>query len=256
MEEPRIMPAARVISAPFSHLSVQSLCVTIAGQLVVRDVSLEVSQGEIVGLLGRDGAGKTSCFDAIAGTSRTSRGQVRLNGMDVTGWPIDRRARSGLAYLCEDVSTFRGLTVEENILAALELAEPIEISRRARLEELLHELQLERVRYQLATTISGGERRRCEVARALALSPGIFLLDEPFKGLDPLSIQSTKHLIATLKCLGIGVLMSDYDLRALVGVMDRAYVLHRGQVIFSGTTAELLADDDVRQLYLGKTFVL
>lgn len=248
--------AAGAKAALFGQLSVESLSVTIAGQRILRDVSLEVREGEIVGLLGRDGSGKTSCFDAIAGLSRPTSGQVRLNGADVSRLPIDRRARMGLAYLCEEVSIFRGLTVEQNILAALELSEPLEADRTARLQELLRDLQLEGVRHQLATTVSGGERRRCEVGRALALKPSIMLLDEPFRGLDPFSIQSTKHLIITLRRLGIGVLISDYDVRDLVHVMDRAYVLDRGEVIFNGTTAELLADDNVRELYLGKTFVL
>jgi lipopolysaccharide export system ATP-binding protein len=256
MEELGVASATAALPAQFSHLSVTSLSVRIEGQQILQDVSLEVSQGEIVGLLGRDGAGKTCCFDAIAGLSRPNHGQVRLNGIEVTGWSIDRRARAGLAYLCEDVSIFRGLTVEENILAALELGKPINEVRAARLRELLHDLQLDAVRLQRATTISGGERRRCEVARALAMNPAIILLDEPFRGLDPFSIRSTKELITSLKRSAIGVLISDYDVRDLVEVMDRAYVLHGGEVIFGGSTAELLANDDVRRFYLGKTFIL
>jgi lipopolysaccharide export system ATP-binding protein len=256
VEQLRHTPTTGLEPAQFGHLTVESLNVTIAGRSVLRDVSLEVREGEVVGLLGRDGSGKTSCFDAIAGLSRLNGGHVRLNGIDVSSWPIDRRARVGLAYLCEDVSIFRGLTVEENILAALELSEPTDAGRTARLQELVRELNLEGVRKQLATTVSGGERRRCEVARALALKPSIMLLDEPFRGLDPFSVQSTKSLIGTLKRLGIGVLISDYDVRDLVHVIDRAYVLDRGRVIFQGTAAELLADANVRELYLGKTFVL
>lgn len=256
MEQLRIVPGPSPNHARFCELSVKDLSVKIAGRVVLQEISLDVSEGEVVGLLGRDGAGKTSCFDAIAGSLRTSSGRVRLNGVDVSGYPIDRRAQLGLAYLCEDVSTFRGLTVEENILAALELSEPSPRVRAARLEELLHDFQLERVRQQAATTISGGERRRCEVARALSLDPAIMLLDEPFRGLDPFSIESTKTVIDVLKRRGLGILVSDYDLRDLVGAMDRAYVLHQGEMIFSGTTAELLADEDVRELYLGRTFHL
>src|SRR6478672_146634 len=177
MEQLRITPIPARPARQFSELTVTSLSLTIAGQPILRDVSLEVAPGEIVGLLGRDGAGKTCCFDVIAGLTRASRGQVRLGGVDVTGWPVDRRARAGLAYLCEDVSIFRGLTVEENILAALEIGGASQAARAARLRDLLRQLQLDSVRSQLATTISGGERRRCEVGRALAMSPAIMLLD-------------------------------------------------------------------------------
>lgn len=240
----------------FGHLSVHSLCARVGGRQVLSQVSLQVAQGEIVGLVGRDGAGKTTFFEALVGLTPATSGQVCLSGIDITGWPIDRRARLGLAYLSEDVSIFRGLTVEENILAALETfgLEPTELQ--TRLETLLADFELILVRRQLATTLSGGERRRCEVARAMALSPSILLLDEPFRGLDPTSIASTKHLIGCLKAGHVGVLVSDYDLHDLLELTDHVYVLDQGHLIFSGSADELLSDAHVRRVFLGESFSL
>jgi len=240
----------------FGHLSVQSLCAQAGGREVLSRVSLQVAQGEIVGLVGPDGAGKTTCFEALAGLTPATSGHVSLSGLDVTDWPINRRAKLGLAYLSADVSIFRGMTVEENILAALETSEIESEERATHLKTLLVDFELTLVRGQLATTLSGGERRRCEVARAMALSPTILLLDEPFKGLDPTSIASTKRLIGGLKSRHVGVLVSDYDLRDLLELTDRVYVLDQGRLIFSGSADQLLSDANVRRVFLGESFSL
>jgi lipopolysaccharide export system ATP-binding protein len=237
----------------FGLLWVDDLTVGAGGKPVLTRVSLEVAPGEIVGLLGRDGAGKTSCFQAIAGLIPTVSGRVSLNGEEMTNWPADRRARLGLAYLPEDVSIFRNLTCEENILVALESRETSVINRNSRLETLLADFELKVVRHQPAMSLSGGERRRCEVARSMALKPSVLMLDEPFKGLDPTSIASVKGMIANLKEQGVGVLVSDYDLPDLLQLLDRSYLLHEGRLIFSGSVEQLLSSPDVRAVYLGET---
>jgi len=240
----------------FGEVSVESLSAEFGGRKFLAEVSLRVAQGEVVGLLGRDGAGKTICFQAIAGLVPATSGGIYLHGLNVTGWPIDRRARMGLAYLPEEISIFRGLTVEENILLTLEASEPSPAARLQRLEALLANFELTVVRDQLATTISGGERRRCEIARAMALNPTIVLLDEPFRGLDPTSVASTKRAIGALRQHHVGVLVSDYDLHDLIDLLDRVYVLHHGKLIFSGTANQLMVDPQVREMYLGKSFAL
>ena len=246
----------RVGTSDFGHLSVRSLSIRIGRQTVLDQISLEVGQGEIVGLLGRDGSGKTTCFEALAGLASAAAGQVLLNGVEIIGWPIDRRAKLGLAYLSEDVSIFRELTVEENILLPLEASTNDAAERCRRLEELLADFELTVVRRQLATTLSGGERRRCEVARAMALSPKILLLDEPFKGLDPTSVASVRRLIESLRKHQVGVLVSDYDLHDLLDLTDRVYLIHKGRLIFSGVPDQLLEDPDARQVFLGAHFSL
>ena len=234
----------------------RSLSAEAGGRRVLSQVSLEVDKGEIVGLLGRDGAGKTSCFEALAGLLPATSGRVYLNGIDITDWPLDRRARCGLTYLPEETSVFRGLTVEENIALALEVSEMRPADQGSRLETLLTEFELLRVRCQLASTVSGGERRRCEVARAMALKPTVLLLDEPFRGLDPTSIESVKRLIGSLKSCQVGVVASDYDLHDLLELTDRVYVVHDGQLIFRGSPQQLVADSDVRKVFLGESFAL
>jgi len=234
-------------------LSVDDLTVNLTGQSVLADVSLDVAAGEIVGLLGRDGAGKTACFQAITGLIRTTSGRVTLSGADVTNWPADLRARHGLAYLPEGVSIFRGLTCEENILMALESPAASDFDPHEVLEKLLEDFELTVVRHQSAISLSGGERRRCEVARSMALKPSVMMLDEPFKGLDPTSITSTARMIASLRESGVGVLVSDYDLPDLLKLLDRVYLLHQGQLIFSGSVEMLLSNSDVRRVYLGET---
>ena len=240
----------------FGHLSVRSLSIRIGRRTVLDQISLEVAQGEIVGLLGRDGSGKTTFFEALAGLASAAAGQVLLNGVDITRWPIDRRAKLGLAYLSEEVSIFRDLTVEENILLPLEASVNNAAERDRRLEELLAEFELTVMRRQLATTLSGGERRRCEVARALALRPKILLLDEPFRGLDPTSVASVRRLIESLRRRQVGVLVCDYDLHDLLDLTDRVYLLHEGRLIFSGMPDRLLEDAEARRVFLGERFSL
>lgn len=250
------LPAKRLHDSncrPAGQLSVDDITVRAGGRPVLARVSLEVAAGEIVGLLGRDGAGKTACFQAIAGLIPTASGRVSLNGADVTDWPADRRARLGLAYLPEDMSIFRGLTCEENILMALESPAASVVDHGLLLEKLLADFELTVVRHQPAMTLSGGERRRCEVARSMALEPTILMLDEPFKGLDPTSIASTMRLITSLRERAVGVLVSDYDLPDLLELLDRVYLLHEGQLIFSGSVDQLLSNPDARRVYLGET---
>ncbi|WP_205481540.1 LPS export ABC transporter ATP-binding protein [Sphingomonas arenae] len=241
--------------APAASLEVQDLSLTIEGRAVLRDLSLRVERGEVVALLGRDGAGKTLCFQAIAGLAPHNAGRMRLGQWDVTEWPADERARKGLSYLPEEDCIFHGLTVAENIALALELNEG-EAERSADLERLLAAFRLSALRDQPASTLSGGERRRCEVARAMAACPAILMLDEPFRGLDPLAVAEIRRLLLQLKGEGVGVLVSDYDLHDLYDVMDRAYVLHEGTLVFSGNRDALLSDPEVRRLYLGETFKL
>lgn len=241
----------------FGHLSVQSLTVRIDRRVILDRISFEVAQGEIVGLVGRDGAGKTTCFEALAGLRPIADGHVLLNNVEVTEWPIDCRAKIGLAYLSEDVSIFRDLTVEENILLPLERFVTHDASERSRrLNEILADFELDGVRDQVATSLSGGERRRCEVARAMALNPTILLLDEPFRGLDPTSVASTRRLIDSLREHDVGVLVSDYDLHDLLALTDRVYLLHEGRLLFSGSSDQLLENAEARRLFLGDGFSL
>ena len=243
---------AREATGPaLANLSVHGLTKRFHGHPVLDDVSLSISRGEVVALLGRDGAGKSVCFETIAGLVRPDSGRILLDGIDITGLPTYRRARLGLSYLPEGQSIFRGLSVGENIEAVLEVSEPDHARRRARLELILADFHLGSLRDRSALTLSGGERRRCEIARAMAASPSIMLLDEPFAGIDPISIDDIKHVIVGLRRSGVGVLMTDYDLHDLLDMMDRAYVLHEGRLIFSGGPAELLGDERVRALYLG-----
>lgn len=247
---------ARYHKLEFGHLSTEGVNFAVGRQQILSDISLQVASNEIVGLLGRDGSGKTCLYELLAGLVAPTAGRVFLNGADITDCNADGRARHGLAYLPEEPSIFRELTVEQNIRLALDIVEPDERSRYAQLEKLLDSFQLQLVRSQAATSLSGGERRRCEVARALAAQPVILMMDEPFRGLDPMSVVEVAKAVRSLREQGIGVLVSDYDLHDLIDLIDRAYVLHDGRVIFSGTAAELVADPGVRHLYLGESFAL
>jgi lipopolysaccharide export system ATP-binding protein len=220
---------------------------------VIQDVSLDLAPGEVVALLGPNGSGKTTCFYAIAGLVAPEAGQVLIDGQDVTGLPMYRRARLGLGYLPQEMSIFRGLTVEDNILAILELAEPAP-ARRARLEELLGEFGLTHLRRAPALALSGGERRRVEIARCLAARPAYVLLDEPFAGVDPIAVGEIRGLVLGLKERGIGVLITDHNVRETLEIVDRAYILHDGRVLMSGTVAEVIRDEAVRRVYLGQSF--
>lgn len=219
---------------------------------VLRDLTIKVQAGEIVGLFGPDGAGKTTCFEVILGLIRPDFGRILLNGVDITQLPTYRRAVLGLAYLPQEPGIFRGLTVAQNIRAMLELSEPEPHARRERLEQLLREFNLNHLRDRKATLLSGGERRRCEIVRALALDPSIMLLDEPFAGIDPITIAEIESLIRQLKARGAGILITDYNFHEMMELVDCAYVLVDGQILFEGTPDALVADEAVRKLYLGQ----
>ena len=221
---------------------------------VIRDVSLELGRGEVVALLGPNGSGKTTCFYAIAGLVTPEAGAVSIDGQDVTLWPMYRRAKRGIGYLPQEMSIFRGLSVEDNIMAILEISIDNPLQRRERLEELLSEFSIEHLRRAPALSLSGGERRRVEIARCLAADPSYLLLDEPFAGVDPIAVGEIRTLVADLKKRGIGVLITDHNVRETLEIVDRAYILHDGHVLMSGTTEEVVADENVRRVYLGQNF--
>ena len=240
----------------FRGLAVVSIAKAYDKRLVLADVSLEVARGEVVGLLGPNGAGKTTCFYSIMGLVRPDAGRILLNGDDITGLPMYRRAILGLGYLPQETSIFRGLTVAQNISAVLELVEPDSDVRADRLEALLQEFHIGHLRDAPAMALSGGERRRCEIARALAADPSIMLLDEPFAGIDPISIADIRTLVRALKNRDIGVLITDHNVRETLDIVDRACIIYDGKVLFQGSPAALVADPNVRRLYLGEGFSL
>ena len=237
-------------------LSVVSIAKSYDKRTVLSDVSLSVGRGEVVGLLGPNGAGKTTCFYSIMGLVKPDSGRIMLDGADITGLPMYRRAILGLGYLPQETSIFRGLTVEQNISSVLELAEPDKAQRAERLEFLLDEFGLTKLRSAAAMALSGGERRRCEIARALAATPSIMLLDEPFAGIDPISIADIRDLVKDLKQRQIGVLITDHNVRETLDIVDRACIIYDGRVLFAGRPQELVADENVRRLYLGEGFSL
>lgn len=223
---------------------------------VVNDVSLDIQQGEVVGLLGPNGAGKTTTFYILVGLTRPDYGRVLLDGEDITDLPMYLRARSGISYLPQEPSVFRKLTVEENLLAVLETLSVTPEQRRDRVEELLAQMGLEGVRSSHAHVLSGGERRRLEIARSLVLSPSFVLLDEPFAGIDPLTVVDIQKIIADLSEAGIGVLITDHNVRDTLAVTNRAYIISDGKILAAGTPLELSANADVRRIYLGESFRL
>ena len=223
-------------------------------RVVIRDVTMQLGRGEVVALLGPNGSGKTTCFYAIAGLVTPEGGQVIIDGRDVTSLPMYRRAKLGIGYLPQEVSIFRGMSVEDNILAILEIAEPDRRARREKLEELLSEFSIEHLRRAPALSLSGGERRRVEIARCLAAGPKYVLLDEPFAGVDPIAVGEIRHFVADLKKRGIGVLITDHNVRETLEIVDRAYILHDGKVLMSGTADEVVQDENVRRVYLGQSF--
>lgn len=237
-------------------LRTQALTKSYGGRTVVKGVSLEVASGEVVGLLGPNGAGKTTTFYMTVGLTGPDSGTVELDGVDVTSDPMYVRARKGIAYLPQEPSIFRGLTVEENILAILETLDLDASARRARLRELLAELNLTPLAKSKAYTLSGGERRRAEITRALVMSPLFVLLDEPFAGIDPIAVTDIQKIIAHLRDRGIGILITDHNVRETLRITDRAYIIHDGVVFRSGTPQELAADEDVKRIYLGSDFRL
>ena len=221
---------------------------------VIWDVSMELGRGEVVALLGPNGSGKTTCFYSIAGLVTPEGGQVLIDGRDVTTLPMYRRAKLGIGYLPQEMSIFRGLSVEDNIKAILEIAVEDKNARTDKLESLLSEFSIERLRRAPALALSGGERRRVEIARCLAAGPKYVLFDEPFAGVDPIAVGEIRHLVADLKNRGIGVLITDHNVQETLQIVDRAYILHDGKVLMSGTTEDVVKDENVRRVYLGDSF--
>lgn len=249
-------PAKAAPPIPQGGLEVVSIAKSYDKRAVLTDISLSVGKGEVLGLLGPNGAGKTTCFYSIMGLVKPDSGRILMDGIDVTTLPMYRRAILGLGYLPQETSIFRGMTVEQNIACVLEMVEPDEETRKAELERLLGEFGLTDLRTSPAMALSGGERRRCEIARALAAKPSIMLLDEPFAGIDPLSIQDIRNLVIDLKQRGIGVLITDHNVRETLDIVDRACIIYGGQVLFAGSPEDLVADANVRRLYLGESFQL
>lgn len=240
-----------------SRLVASELAKTYRRRQVVKSVSLEVESGEVVGLLGPNGAGKTTSFHMIVGLVAPDAGRITLDEADVTNLPIDQRARMGLGYLPQEASVFRKLTVSENILAILEINDQLErAAHRQRLETLLEEFNIGHIRDSLGMSLSGGERRRVEIARALAINPRFVLLDEPFAGVDPISVIDIQAIISRLKALGLGVLITDHNVRETLGICDRAYIVSEGAILRHGSADEVLADERVRKVYLGESFSL
>ncbi|HUI41682.1 MAG TPA: LPS export ABC transporter ATP-binding protein [Terriglobia bacterium] len=239
-----------------SVLSTVELTKSYKGRKVVDDISLRIDQGEVVGLLGPNGAGKTTSFYIIVGLVRPDAGQVMLDGADITGLPMYQRARAGISYLPQEPSIFRKLTVEENIVAVLETLPLTAHQRRERLEELLEDLGLQKVRRSHGYLLSGGERRRVEIARSLVISPSFILLDEPFSGIDPLTVIDIQNIVLQLKNSGIGILLTDHNVRETLQVTDRAYIINSGRIFRAGTPQALGNDAEVKRIYLGDNFRL
>jgi lipopolysaccharide export system ATP-binding protein len=237
-------------------LSVKGLRKSYRKRTVIRDVTMNLHQGEVVALLGPNGSGKTTTFYSIAGLVNPDGGKVTVDGRDVTGLPMYRRARLGIGYLPQEMSIFRGLNVEDNISSILEISQKDRHKRRERLEELLSEFSIEHLRHTPSVALSGGERRRVEIARSLAANPKYLLLDEPFAGVDPISVGDIRHLVADLKKRGLGVLITDHNVRETLEIVDRAYILHDGKMLMSGTPQDVVENENVRRVYLGDNFRL
>jgi lipopolysaccharide export system ATP-binding protein len=235
-------------------LAVYNLGKSYGGRAVVKDVSIALRRGEAVGLLGPNGAGKTTVFYMITGLVRPEKGVIELDGYNVTALPMYQRARLGIGYLPQEASIFRGLNVEDNIRAVLEVTEPNHAARETMLNSLLDEFDIARLRKAPSIALSGGERRRCEIARALAGKPSFMLLDEPFAGIDPIAVGDIQDLVRHLKGRGIGVLITDHNVRETLGLIDRAYIIHSGHVLTEGSPDEIIAHPDVRRFYLGEDF--
>jgi lipopolysaccharide export system ATP-binding protein len=238
----------------YGRLSVRSVVKSFKKRTVVRGVSLEVQRGETVGLLGPNGAGKTTVFYMITGLIPADEGSIRIDGADVTKLPMYRRARLGIGYLPQEASIFRGLTVEENILAVLETVEPDKKERQIQLDALLEEFRITKLRKSPSIRLSGGERRRVEIARALATRPSFMLLDEPFAGINPIAVNDIRALVRHLTQRGIGVLITDHNVRETLELVSRAYIIHDGMVLTHGTAHEIINNEDVRRVYLGDQF--
>ena len=244
------------MAANQGYLAAHGVEKSFVGRKVIKGVSLYVRRGEAVGLLGPNGAGKTTVFYMITGLIKADRGRIELDGHDVTGFPMYQRARLGIGYLPQEASIFRGLNVEDNIRAVLEVVEPSRRRREAELEALLHEFNITRLRKTPSIALSGGERRRCEIARALASRPSYMLLDEPFAGIDPIAVGDIQTLVRHLTKRGIGVLITDHNVRETLGLTDRSYIIYSGQVLMEGRADDIVNNPDVRRLYLGEDFQL
>jgi lipopolysaccharide export system ATP-binding protein len=247
------MPKLKITEGS-AGLRVSNLRKSYRKRIVIRDLSMTLARGEVVALLGPNGCGKSTCFYSIAGLVTPEGGQVTIDGRDVTTLPMYRRAKLGIGYLPQEMSIFRGMSVEDNIGAILEISEPDRALRRKRLDELLSEFSMEHLRRASALALSGGERRRVEIARCLAADPKYVLLDEPFSGVDPIAVGEIRTLVADLKTRGIGVLITDHNVRETLEIVDRAYIMHSGRILMSGTAAEVVADEKVKQVYLGQNF--
>lgn len=239
-----------------SVLKIEHLSKSYGRRVVLRDISMIAAQGESVGLLGPNGAGKTTAFYCITGQLNATGGQIFLNSQDITHLPFYQRARLHIGYLPQENSVFRGLNVEQNILAILEMVEPDAKKRKQKLDALLDEFSISHLRRSPATALSGGERRRVEIARALATDPKFILLDEPFAGIDPIAVNEIRCLVSQLKNRGLGVIITDHNVRETLGITDRSYVLHDGKILKHGTSAEIIRDPMVKKVYLGEDFVM
>ena len=242
------------VAAEASGLEISHLRKSYRKKVVIRDFSMTLKRGEVVALLGPNGSGKTTTFYSVAGLVVPEGGKVVLDGTDVTTWPMYRRAQLGIGYLPQEMSIFRGLSVQDNIAAILDISEPVRQKRRERLEELLSDFSIEHLRRAPALALSGGERRRVEIARALAANPKYLLLDEPFAGVDPISVGDIRALVKDLKTRGLGVLITDHNVRETLEIVDRAYILHDGKVLMSGTPTDVVENENVRRVYLGDNF--
>ncbi len=247
-------PTLSVASEQTQGLVIENLQKSYRKRPVIRDVSMTLGRGEVVALLGPNGSGKTTCFYAIAGLITPEGGTVTIDGRDVTTLPMYRRAQLGIGYLPQEMSIFRGMTVEDNIMSILEITEKSRPARQTRLEDLLSEFGIEHLRRAPALVLSGGQRRRVEIARCLAARPNYLLLDEPFAGVDPIAVGDIRALVADLTKRGIGVLITDHNVRETLEIVDRAYILHDGKVLMSGTAKEVVEDANVRRVYLGESF--
>ncbi|XDA98129.1 LPS export ABC transporter ATP-binding protein [Sulfitobacter sp. LCG007] len=248
------MPPELVVTSGTAGLHVEHLRKSYRKKTVIRDFSMHLDRGEVVALLGPNGSGKTTTFYAIAGLVNPEGGTVLIDGQDATSLPMYRRAQLGIGYLPQEMSIFRGLSVQDNIAAILDIVESDRRKRRERLEELLSEFSIEHLRRAPAIALSGGERRRVEIARCLAANPKYLLLDEPFAGVDPISVGDIRLLVADLKKRGIGVLITDHNVRETLEIVDRAYILHEGRVLMDGTPGEVVENENVRRVYLGENF--
>lgn len=248
------LPKSGTSSGPDDGLKVTAVGKSYGKRPILKDIHLSVGKGEVVGLLGPNGAGKTTTFYIITGLIAPNVGAIQMDGIDVTKMPMYRRARMGIGYLPQEASIFRGMTVEENINTVLELVEPDPVQRKADLDNLLEEFSIEHLRTSPALALSGGERRRCEIARALAGRPSIMLLDEPFAGIDPIAISDIRDLVSHLKDRGIGVLITDHNVRETLDIIDRAYIIYDGHVLMEGSPQDVLKNEDVKRVYLGEKF--